>query len=96
MAGLTEYHPQFFTATILEWKPLLSEDKYKDVIISSLQFLVQNKRVAVYGFVIMANHMHIIWQIAEGYKRENVQRDFLKYTAQKIKQDLLLTNKDIL
>ncbi len=40
--------------------------------------------------------MHIIWQIAEGYKRENVQRDFLKYTAQKIKQDLLLTNKDML
>ncbi|MGI8600071.1 MAG: hypothetical protein ACR2KB_12530 [Chitinophagaceae bacterium] len=32
MAGLTEYHPQFFTATILEWKPLLSEDKYKDVL----------------------------------------------------------------
>jgi REP element-mobilizing transposase RayT len=75
---------------------LLSEDKYKDVIISSLQFLVQNKRVAVYGFVIMPNHMHIIWQIAEGYKRENVQRGFLKYTAQKIKQDLLLTNKDML
>ncbi|MBA2328609.1 MAG: hypothetical protein H0V91_03215 [Flavisolibacter sp.] len=47
MAGLTEYHPQFFTATKLEWKPLLSEDKHKDVIISSLQFLVQNKRVAV-------------------------------------------------
>jgi REP element-mobilizing transposase RayT len=47
----------------------------------------------VYGFVIMPNHMHIIWQIAEGYKRENAQRDFLKYTAQKIKQDLLLTNR---
>jgi hypothetical protein len=33
MAGLSEYHLQFFTATKLEWKPLLSEDKYKDVII---------------------------------------------------------------
>jgi hypothetical protein len=25
-----EYWPQFFTATILEWKPLLKPDKYKD------------------------------------------------------------------
>jgi hypothetical protein len=24
------YWPQFYTATILEWKPLLSMDKYKN------------------------------------------------------------------
>jgi len=28
---ITEYYPQFFTATILEWKHLLIEDKYKDI-----------------------------------------------------------------
>ena len=33
-------------------------------------------------------HIHLLWQIQPGHKRENVQRDFLKYTAQKIKQDL--------
>jgi len=85
MAGLKEYYPQFFTATILEWKPLLKEDRYNDIIVSSLQFLVQNKRAVVYGFVIMPNHIHLIWQIAQGHKRENVQRDFLKYIAQQIK-----------
>ena len=30
--------PQFYTATILNWQPLLSNDKYKDIIIESLQF----------------------------------------------------------
>jgi putative transposase len=39
--------PQFFTATILEWKKLLKPEKYKDIIISSLQFLVENNRVRV-------------------------------------------------
>jgi len=78
MPGLTEYYPQFFTATILEWKPLLQEDKYKGIILDSLHFLVENKRIALYGFVLMPNHMHLIWHIAEGHKRENVQRDFLK------------------
>jgi len=35
---MVEEHPQFFTATILEWKKLLAKDKYKDIIIDSLMF----------------------------------------------------------
>ena len=84
---LTE-HPQFFTATILEWKHLLKPDKYKDILVDSLSFLVTNNRVIVYGFVIMPNHLHILWQMQNGFKRSEVQRDFLKYTAQQIKFDL--------
>ncbi|MES1223833.1 MAG: transposase, partial [Bacteroidota bacterium] len=54
----------------------------------SLKFLVTNKRVVVYGFVIMPNHIHIIWQVQAGFKKSDVQRDLLKYTAQQIKFDL--------
>ena len=42
----------------------------------------------VFVFAIMNNHIHIIWQIQPPHKRESVQRDFLKYTAQKIIGDL--------
>ena len=83
-----EEYAQFFTATILEWKHLLKPDKYKQIILDSLSFLVEQKRVKVYGFTIMINHIHITWHIQPGHKRENVQRDFLKYTAQQIKSDL--------
>jgi putative transposase len=88
--------PQFFTATILEWKRLLKPDKYKDIIISSLQFLAENNRVKVNAFVIMDNHMHLIWQMMAGIKPEAVQRDFMKFTAQKIKQDLLKNHPAVL
>ena len=88
---ITEY-PHFFTATNLEWKKLLLPDKHKDIIIESMRFIVSEKRVVIYGFVIMPNHLHIIWQLQADHKRENVQRDFLKFTAQKIKDDLLLHN----
>lgn len=84
-----QQHIAFFTATILEWKRLLKPDKYKDIILSSLRFLVENKRVKVYGFVIMPNHLHLLWKMEEQHKREDVQRDFLKYTAQQIKFDLV-------
>ena len=81
-------HTCFFTATILEWKKLLKPDKYKSIIIDSLKFLVVNKRVKLYGFVIMPNHLHLLWKMEEPNKRENVQRDFLRFTAQQIKFDL--------
>jgi putative transposase len=82
-------HMAFFTATILEWKPLLKPDKYKDIILESLKFLVRNQRVKVYGFVIMPNHLHLLWKMEEPHKREDVQRDFLRFTAQQIKFDLV-------
>ena len=40
-----QYHPQYFTATILDWQHLLNPDKYKDIIIQSFQFLVKEKRI---------------------------------------------------
>jgi len=59
MQAIITESPQFFTATILEWKRLLKPDKYKEIIISSLQFLVENKRVKVNAFVVMDNHIHL-------------------------------------
>ncbi len=76
-----QYHPQYFTATILDWKHLLKPDKYKDVIIQSLQFLVKEKRIELNAFAIMSNHIHLIWQIQQGYSKEIVQRDFLNILA---------------
>jgi REP element-mobilizing transposase RayT len=49
---------------------------------------VKEKRVQVNTFVIMSNHIHLIWQVQKGFEREDVQRDFLKFTSQTIKRDL--------
>ena len=86
---------QFFTATILKWKTLLFNNDYKQIILDSLSFLVEKRRVKVYAFVIMPNHIHIIWQICEEHKLENVQRDFLKFTSQQIQKDLLANNPNL-
>ena len=83
---------QFFTATILKWKPILRTDAYKQLIIDSLSYLVENERCKVYAFVIMPNHIHLLWQILNIHKRESVQRDFLKFTGQMIKMNLQENN----
>ena len=91
-----DFHPEFITATIYEWKHLLKPDKYKRIVIESLRYLVENGRIKVFAFCIMSNHIHVIWQIKEGYKRDAVQLSFLKYTAQKIKFDLKENNSGLL
>jgi putative transposase len=80
-----DHHAQFFTATILEWKHLLKEDAYKDIIIKSLLFLKNEGSIVVYAFVIMPNHIHIVWQIQDGYTQDKIQLRFLKFTAQQMK-----------
>ena len=92
----TEHHPQFFTATILEWKHLLSDDTYKEIIVGSLRFLVKEQRVIVNNFVIMNNHIHLIWQAINGFTPQQVQHSFLKFTAQQIKFDLQKNNLGLL
>jgi len=67
---LEEEYVQLFTATILEWKHLLKPDRYKQIILDSLRFLVEQKRVKVYGFVIMINHIHVIWHIQRSIKEK--------------------------
>lgn len=91
-----EYHPTFFTATCLEWKMLLKPFQFKEIICNSLKFLVEDNRVKLYAFVIIDNHLHLIWKIQNGHLKERVQMSFLKYTAQQMKFDLLQTNPKFL
>ena len=86
----------FFTATNLKWQHLLKPDKYKHIIIDSLKFLAADNRVWIYGFVVMPNHIHHLWRLKEPHKQEEVQRDFLKFTAQKIKEDLIVNHPAVL
>jgi hypothetical protein len=45
----SEYYPDYFTATILERKHVLKPDRYKGIIILSLEFLVKEQRLKVYA-----------------------------------------------
>jgi putative transposase len=78
----------FYTATIKGWLPLLSKDEYKDIIVDSLRFLVSNKKLAVYGFAIMPNHFHIIWELMALNGKELPHTSFMKFTSHQIFHDM--------
>lgn len=78
----------FWTATVNGWQRLLESDSFKDVIISSLQYLSNAGKIDVFAFVIMPNHIHLIWRINELNGKETPQGSFLKYTAHEFKKRL--------
>jgi len=93
---MTEFCPHFFTATAVKWYNLFKPNKYKDILTESMRFLVENERVIIYAFVAMSNHIHIIWSVINGHEYKDVQRDFLKFTAQQVKFDLAKNHPEVL
>ena len=75
---------QFFTATIYKWNQLLADNNHKNIIIDCLKFLVSNKRVELNAFVIMSNHIHLIWQPLPGFTASEIQSSFMKFTAKQL------------
>ena len=88
--------PQFCTATIQNWKQLLKEDEYKGIIIECLKFLVKEQRIKLNAFVLMSNHVHIIWQPLQEYTLTQIQSSFMTQTAKVIKKKLALENPEVL
>jgi putative transposase len=63
--------------------------------LDSLKFLVTEKRIWLYGYVIMPNHVHILWRKQDAWLDKNVQQQFSKFTAQQFKFNLLDAGEDL-
>lgn len=78
----------FITATVVDWIDAFTRKKYKDVIIDSLSYCINNKGMLLYGYVIMSNHIHLIIQSNNG-KLSDLIRDFKKFTAMDILKKIM-------
>ncbi len=74
----------------------MADNQYKDIIIESLQFLVAEKRIELNAFVIMHNHIHLMWQALNDFTPSAIQASFMKYTGQQIKRLIIKNNPNML
>ena len=87
----------FSTATILKWYALFLDDAFKDILIQSLQTLTKQNRLLVFGYVIMPNHLHIIWaENDDNAYKESAKASFFKFTAHQFLKKLKNENKFLL
>ena len=91
-----DHHLQFITITNLNWLPVLQNNYYKQIVIEALQRRVTLKHVSIYGFVIMPNHFHAIWQLHDGINKMAFQHDLLKFTARSILEFMLMNDDPLL
>lgn len=86
----------FWTDTIKDWKDLLRNDLYKNIILDCWRELVKRKKIALYGFVIMPNHLHVLWEMLEVNGKEMPYASFNKFTSHQFLATLKLSNSSLL
>ena len=74
----------FVTATVEQWVDVFTRRAYADIVVGSLKHCQESKRLRIYGWVIMSNHLHMIVSCKEGFELSSALRDFKKFTSKQI------------
>jgi putative transposase len=82
----------FYTDTINDFKHLLENDDLKMIIVNSWKTLIERKLVEIFGYVIMPNHIHLLWNTLGKNGKESPAGSFAKFTGHQFKQYFLMKN----
>jgi REP element-mobilizing transposase RayT len=77
----------FLTFQVVDWVDIFSRKVYRDIVVDSLNYCVENKGLRVVAWVIMTNHVHAILY-AENNNLGDVIRDFKAHTARTILKEI--------
>ena len=73
----------FITVQVVEWADIFTRQRYRDIIIESLQYCRKNKGMEIFAYVIMSNHIHLIVR-SKNESLSGTIRDLKKFTSKKI------------
>jgi REP element-mobilizing transposase RayT len=79
----------FITLTVVGWIDVFTRKNHKDAIIESLRYCIANKGLNIYSFCLMSNHLHLIANCNEPFELKDVIRDFKKFSAKKIVNQII-------
>ncbi len=71
----------FVTSTIIQWIPIFSSEPYFEIVINSLKFCREQKKMKLHAFVILDNHLHLI---VSGDHLKETLKSFKMFTAKEI------------
>jgi len=71
----------FFTITVNNCQHLLQLEENKTIVVDSLRWLLQKGLVKISGYVIMPNHIHLMWEQLQMNGKEFPKNSFENFTA---------------
>jgi REP element-mobilizing transposase RayT len=82
----------YLTFQIVDWIDIFSRQIYRDIVIDSFKYAIENKEFQLFAYVIMSNHVHIISNSAIG-KLSSTIGDIKKYTSKRIIETIQSINE---
>lgn len=77
----------YLTFQVVDWIDIFSRQVYRDIVIESFKFAIENKDFQLFAYVIMTNHVHLIANSGKG-ELSNTIRDIKKYTSKRITETI--------
>ena len=74
----------FISFATVNWIDVFTRRLYKDILIDSINYCIQEKGLVVYGWCIMTNHVHLIFRSVKGQEPQLLLGDFKRYTSKAI------------
>lgn len=83
----------FITTTVNDFISIFPKHiSFYNILIENLRFYLNKYSSALFGYVLMPNHIHLLLFIPEGKSISDFMRDFKKYTSVQVK-DVIIENK---
>ncbi|MDP4203736.1 MAG: transposase [Bacteroidota bacterium] len=77
----------FVSFATVNWIDVFTRRVYKDIVVESLNYCIQEKGLVVYAWVIMSNHVHLVIASKTG-ALEDVMRDLKRHTSKAILKEI--------
>lgn len=85
--------PYFLTLTTVGWIDIFTRECYCKTILNTLEFYRINRKLTVYSYCIMSNHIHMILSCDAPFELQDIVRDFKKYTSRRIIEQIREENE---
>ena len=73
----------FVSFATVNWIDVFTRPLYKDILVESFNYCIENKGLIIYAWVIMSNHVHLVIETRQE-PLENILRDLKKFTSKQI------------
>ncbi len=74
----------FITFNTADWVDVFIRPVYKQVIVHTLNYFIDNKGLIVHAWCLMTNHLHLLIQAREGFVIAEIEKEFKSFTTTKI------------
>jgi putative transposase len=79
----------FVTTTVVHHDPIFGYgQQYYLILIDSLKYVLSKYQAALFAYVFMPSHIHLVVAMPEKKSISDLLRDFKKYTSTRIRQQL--------